>query len=200
MKVSGNWHHAGICNPGTTTTRNQVDDIQSRYQALHHLFVASAKMVSLGRSIDKDYHFGNMISYGPLYPLTCNPDDVLYAYEQNKIENQFCGDVMVFGEYPYYIKKYFSDHQVKLNITEEDREILKKGTVDFYTFSYYNSNCVSTTQEAKEMVSGNNVNGIKNPYITYTPWGWGIDPVGLRYTLNEVYDRYHLPMIITEME
>ncbi|WP_312432151.1 glycoside hydrolase family 1 protein [Lacrimispora sp.] len=198
MRVSGNWHHVGIWNPGTTTIRNQIDDQNARYQALHHLFVASAKIIKLGKSIDPSYQFGSMISYGTIYPLTCNPENVLLCQEQDLIMNRFCGDVMVFGEYPYYIKHYFEKNNVKLEMTEQDYSDLKEGTVDFYTFSYYNSNCVTVDEENKELVSGNNASGIINPYIKYSDWGWGIDPVGLRYTLNLVYDRYKLPIIITE--
>jgi 6-phospho-beta-glucosidase len=199
MFKSGNWHHAGICNPGTDTVRTQVDDVQLRFQALHHLFVASARIVKCGHRIDPENRIGNMISYGPLYPLTCNPDDILFAWQRDGIMNRFCGDVMTFGEYPYYIKPYLRNLGVQLHITDQDRKDLKEGTIDFYTFSYYNSNCVTTSEQSdKESVAGNNVNGIRNPYITYSEWGWGIDPVGLRYTLNLVYDRYHLPIIITE--
>ena len=40
--------------------------------------------------------------------------------------------------------------------------------------------------------------GAKNPYLKATEWDWQIDPKGLRYTLNHVYDRYHIPVMITE--
>jgi len=40
--------------------------------------------------------------------------------------------------------------------------------------------------------------GAKNPYLTASEWGWQIDPKGLRYTLNELWDRYHLPMMVVE--
>ena len=71
------------------------------------------------------------------------------------------------------------------------------GTVDFYTFSYYMSNCVTTHKDAED-VGGNIATGKKNPYLKASDWGWQIDPIGLRYTLNEIYDRYHLPMMVVE--
>ena len=79
----------------------------------------------------------------------------------------------------------------------EDAAILKAGTVDFYTFSYYMSNCVTTHKDAED-VGGNIATGKKNPYLKASDWGWQIDPIGLRYTLNEIYDRYHLPMMVVE--
>lgn len=199
MFVSGNWHHAGICNPGTEDVRHQKDNVQLRFTALHNLFVASARIVKIGHRIDPSNQIGNMISYGCIYPLTCHPEDVLYALKRDMILNRFCGDVMVFGKYPYYILKYFQANGIRLNITEEDQRDLEEGKIDFFTFSYYNSNCVTHEKDSEqESVSGNNVNGIKNPYIKYSEWGWGIDPTGLRYTLNLIYDRYHLPIFITE--
>lgn len=40
--------------------------------------------------------------------------------------------------------------------------------------------------------------GTPNPYLETTPWGWQIDPVGLRFTLNELYDRYQIPLFVVE--
>ena len=39
---------------------------------------------------------------------------------------------------------------------------------------------------------------VLNPYVSASDWGWQIDPVGLRYTLNIVYERYNLPLFIVE--
>ena len=80
---------------------------------------------------------------------------------------------------------------------EGDAEILKEGTVDFYTFSYYMSNCVAT-DEATAKSSGNLMGGVKNPYLEASDWGWQIDPKGLRYTLNEIYGRYQIPIMVVE--
>ena len=75
---------------------------------------------------------------------------------------------------------------------------LKEGTVDFYTFSYYMSNCV-TVDENAETTAGNMSKGAKNPYLKASDWGWQIDPDGLRYTLNLLHDRYpHTPLMIVE--
>ena len=77
-RPTGNWHHAGIFNEGTTNFADQVDDIQARYQALHHLFVASAKAVLIGRKIDSSYQFGTMVTASIYYPYTCSPDDIFH--------------------------------------------------------------------------------------------------------------------------
>lgn len=196
-KPTGNWHHAGICNPGTTDFSNQVDDPQARYQALHHLFVASAKAVKLGRKINPEYRFGTMITSYIYYPYTCSPDDIFYAYEQTQIQGYFCSDVQIKGEYPYYIKRFFERNQIKIVMQDGDLQEIAEGTTDFLSFSYYGSNCL-TLQDSAEELLGNMTKGVKNPYLEITQWNWGIDAKGLRYNLNCFYDRYHVPLFIVE--
>ena len=93
--------------------------------------------------------------------------------------------------------KWFAENGITILQQPEDADILKEGTVDFYTFSYYMSNCITTHKDIED-VGGNIVAGKKNPYLKASDWGWQIDPIGLRYTLNEIYDRYHLPMMVVE--
>src|SRR5699024_3483050 len=57
--------------------------------------------------------------------------------------------------------------------------------------------CVSSDPKNTN-TGGNILGGVKNPYLKASDWGWQIDPKGLRYTLNEIYDRYKIPMMIVE--
>lgn len=180
-----------------TLYAQQPDDPQQRFQALHHIFVASAEAVTLAHEIDPDYRVGNMILYSCTYPLTCSPDDVLKAQEYDHIMNDFCGDVQCRGYYPAYMKRYFSEHGITLEQAAGDAEKLKKGVVDFYTFSYYMSSCQSADHSKKEG-EGNILGGINNPYLQTSEWGWQIAPKGLRYALNRIYDRYQLPIMVVE--
>lgn len=173
-----------------------LDDEKMRYQALHNVFVASAKTVSEGRKINRDFQFGCMLAYVTMYPLTPNPEDVLLVQQRDNVINNFCGDVQVKGEYPKFMIRYLEKKGIEVPI-EQDAEILKAGTVDFYTFSYYSSNCV-TVDNAKEKTSGNMLGGVKNPYLKVSDWGWQIDPTGLRYVLNKLNDRYGVPLMIVE--
>lgn len=197
-RVSGNWWHGGILNPGTVDFRHQVDNLQSRYQAMHNVLVAGAKAVIAGRKIDSSYRFGIMISHDTVYPLTPAPEDVLLAQHENLVNNDLCADVRVFGKYPYYAKRFFSEQGIELEITAEDLEALEDGRVDLYSFSYYQSHCVTASDKGVS-VEGNSTGGSKNPYLkTIGDWGWQADPVGLRTTLNQVYDRYKLPILVVE--
>lgn len=193
----GNYLSLGILNEGTSNFVNQVDIPEVRFQALHHQLVAGAKAVTLGHEINPEFKIGCMISYLSTYPYTCNPDDIIYNQKKDQIQNLLCGDVQVRGEYPSFAERYFEENNIKLNITEEDREALKKGCVDYYAFSYYMSNCASMNPD-KERTSGNIVGGVKNPYLKANDWGWQIDPKGLRYVLNNLYGRYQIPLMVVE--
>lgn len=172
---------------------------QRIFEALHNEFVASALTVKMGHEINPDFVIGNMIAHSTLYPLTPNPEDIMACLKQDEIANDFCGDVQVRGEYPSYIFRYFKENGIDPSfITEEDKVILKEGTVDMYTFSYYQTNCVTVDPDA-EKTAGNMSAGVKNPYLKASDWGWQIDPEGLRYTLNVLHDRYpHTPLMIVE--
>jgi len=187
----------GILNKDTKEFMRQVDEPQLRFQALHHQFVASALAVAAGHEIDPSCKIGCMIAYMTFYPYTCNPDDVLLAQRKRDIQNNLCGDVQVFGEYPYFAKRYFEENNINIHMEPEDLEILKNGCVDYYTFSYYMSICASA-DPGQAQTSGNLTGGVKNPYVPASDWGWQIDPLGLRYTLNEIYGRYRIPLMIVE--
>lgn len=102
------------------------------------------------------------------------------------------------GNIPIIWKTTFIKN-INLVISPKDRDILKRGTVDFYTFSYYMSTCITAAKENTTTTAGGNLfGGVKNPYLETSDWGWQIDPVGLRFTLNEIYDRYQIPIMIVE--
>ncbi len=173
------------------------DKPQERFQALHHQFVASAKAVKLAHEKYPQFKMGNMCLFATMYPSTCNPDDIVETQKQMQMMNWFCSDIQVRGAYPYYADRFFEEKGISIRMEDGDPEVLKEGTVDFYTFSYYMSNCV-TTQKDAAATSGNLMGGVKNPYLASSDWGWQIDPKGLRYTLNEIYGRYQIPLMVVE--
>ncbi|MDE6196059.1 MAG: 6-phospho-beta-glucosidase [Erysipelotrichaceae bacterium] len=187
----------GILNEGSQDFMKQADIPQLRFQGLHHQFVASAKAVKLAHEIDPTYQVGCMQLFATMYPLTCHPKDVIACQEKSHLMNWFCGDVQVRGSYPNYMKRYFEKNNIHLEIEKEDLEILKEGCVDFYTFSYYMSGCMTANKE-QVAAEGNILGGVTNPHLKASDWGWQIDPEGLRYTLNEIYDRYQIPLMIVE--
>ncbi len=174
------------------------DEPQVRYQALHHQFIASAKAVKLAHEKYPQFKMGNMICFITMYPSTCHPEDILEAQKQMRMINWFCSDIQVRGEYPAYAERFFEENDIQIKKEPDDDTLLKEGVVDFYTLSYYMSNCVGNATGIAKAVEGNIVAGLKNPYLEASDWGWQIDPKGLRYTLNEIYDRYQIPIMVVE--
>lgn len=99
---------------------------------------------------------------------------------------------MARGGYPSYAQDIRNRRGVKLDIHPGDAEILCEGALDFVSFSYYRS-CVVNEKSASFTVGGD-----PNPCLEKTPWGWPIDPLGLRFCMNEVYDRIQKPIFIVE--
>jgi 6-phospho-beta-glucosidase len=160
--------------------------------------VASAKAVIYAHENYPQFLMGDMNLFATSYPYSSDPADVVENQRNMNNMNWFCSDVQCRGAYPFYANRFFKENNIVIKKEEGDDELLKKGTVDFYTFSYYMSTCVTTHDDVKERVSGNMVGGVKNPYLKSSDWGWQIDPIGLRYSLNEIYARYGLPMMIVE--
>ena len=199
---SGTMPFGSILSTGTVRgysglTTEVPDKPQERFQALHHQFVASALAVKYAHDNYPQFQMGNMICFVTSYALTCNPDDILENQAHMREMNWYCSDVQVRGEYPAYAQSIWDKYGITVRMEPGDAEILKEGTVDFYTFSYYMSNCISVDKNAEDS-GGNLIAGKKNPYLPTSDWGWQIDPKGLRYSLNEIYDRYRIPLMVVE--
>ena len=180
---------------GINTPKEELTDSQL-YQAIHHELVASALATKIGHEIDPEFRIGCMILSMPVYPLSPDPRDVIRAMEEEHRNSVFT-DVHVRGEYPGYIKRYFREKGITFDITDEDREILKN-TVDFISFSYYVSVCATADESKNIRGEGNLLGGVPNPTLKASEWGWQIDPRGLRYVLNQLWDKYQKPLFIVE--
>lgn len=171
------------------------DKYKAIYDAVHHVLVASAWAVKLCHEICPQAQIGCMLNAGIYYPATCNPQDVLKAQGENRKHYMF-SDVQVRGEYPSYVLKEFERKGYTLPFAEDDAKILKENLVDFVSFSYYSTRVVEADGEGK--YDSNLLRSAPNPYLEREPWGRFIDPVGLRITMNEIWDRYQKPLFIVE--
>ncbi len=174
------------------------DSGQARFQALHHQFLASAKAVRTGHKISPDFKIGCMLCYMASYAQTSDPTDELAALKHDQIHNLIAGDVQLRGAYPAFTNRYFAEKGIRLEIESADEQVLKEGCVDFCSFSYYSSSCISAEKNRLKNAEGNMLGGLLNPYLQKTDWGWQIDPVGLRIVLNRLYDRYQKPLFVVE--
>lgn len=177
--------------------REGENEMQSKYQAAHHELVASALATKRAHEINPDFMIGCMLAAGNTYANTCAPEDVWTAMESDR-ENYFFIDVQSRGAYPNYALKMFEREHLDIKMEPEDARILKENTVDFISFSYYSSRLTSADQKVDGKTEANVFATLKNPYLKASEWGWQIDPLGLRITLNSLYDRYQKPLFIVE--
>ncbi|CAI3479555.1 family 1 glycosylhydrolase [Enterococcus cecorum] len=176
----------------------EASDYNKQQQSIFHVLLASAKAVQLGHQINPEFKIGAMIANILFYPQSCNPEDVLEEMKVSREFKDFYYDVQCRGSYPNYKLKEFKRNHFKLEKLPGDEEELQNGTVDFISISYYNSAVIAKQKGDAEKSSGNQLGGIKNPYLEESEWGWPIDPIGLRIVLNRLYDKYRLPLMIVE--
>lgn len=90
----------------------------------------------------------------------------------------------------------WQEEGVHLQTEPDDLKILKDNPSEFLAFSYYKT----TAHEAGKpsFFDTGRETSIPNPFLKTSEWGWRIDPVGFRYTLNEIYDRYQVPVFPVE--
>lgn len=188
--------HAPFLGAGLIIEADE-DAEEIKYQAAHYELVASALVTQMAKEINPEFKIGCMLAAGNTYANTCAPVDVWKSMEMDR-ENYFFIDVQSRGEYPAYATKLFERSGINLDFTEEDRIVLKENTVDFISFSYYSSRLISADPEVEKSTQGNVFATLKNPYLKASEWGWQIDPLGLRITLNSLYDRYQKPLFIVE--
>ena len=176
----------------TSIPYDYVDDYRSAtFQAMHHTMVASAYVYKIAKEINPKMQIGCMVVHGINYPSTCNPADVVENMRRNQLQYMFL-DVLCKGYYPSSLKRLFEERNIQMfTIEEGDMELIADNTVDFLSFSYYGTGICSAEMDLDQRKQ-------VNPYLSANAWGWVNDPIGLRFALNDYYDRYHLPIYITE--
>ena len=166
------------------------------HQALHHQFIASAMVVKYAHETAPNCLIGNMFNLHHLYPETPAPADALRAHQETEFNMFFC-DVMAGGSYPEWIKTYYRRNNISINFYDGYEKILAEGKVDFISLSYYLSSIVTADPARQERI-GSFIRTLHNPYLETSDFGWQIDPTALRISLNELRDRFHLPIYIVE--
>ena len=166
------------------------------HQALHHQFIASAMVVKYAHETAPNCLIGNMFNLHHLYPETPSPADAYRAHEETEYNVFFC-DVMAKGYYPAWIKSYYKKNNINIKWYDNYEQILSEGKVDFISLSYYLSSIVTADPKRQERI-GSFIRTLHNPYLETSDFGWQIDPTALRISLNELRDRFNLPIYIVE--
>lgn len=170
---------------------------QLTYQAAHHQFLASAAAVKLAHEKYPHFKVGMMLGGLFFIPDTCNPLDIQKAQDQNYQQFFFC-DVMCRGHYTNHAQAFLRRRGVKLDTLPGDDDLLAAGKVDFLSFSYYMTINAAAENRAELALAGSGIASPRNPYLQSTDWGMEINPLGLRFFLNELADRYQLPLMVVE--
>ena len=168
---------------------------QRQYQAAHNMFVANALAVKACHEMIPGAKIGCMLSLSTAYPNTCRPEDVMETYQLRQ-RSLFFSDVMLRGRYPSYIDRKWEELGVQVQMEPGDFELIAQNTNDYLAFSYYMTSTHIAGMKIRSNTGGHV--GADNPYLEKSKWGWPIDPVGLRFVCNELYDRYQKPMFIAE--
>ena len=185
----------GYCCSGVVYTEHDNPE-ETMYQVLHHQFVASALAVKAARRINPDMQVGCMLAMVALYPYSCKPEDVMFAQESMR-ERYVFTDVQLRGYYPSYVLNEWERRGFNIRMEDGDAQILREGTCAYLGFSYYMTNAVKAEGGTGDAISGFE-GSVPNPHVKASDWGWQIDPVGLRYSLNWFWDHYQLPLFIVE--
>ena len=179
--------------------KDPVKYMKDMYQMSYHISLAEHKTFSLLKRIDPEAMIGPVCAIQVVYPLTSKPEDVEAAWQAEELM-----DMSVRGEYSPFITSYLKQHDYYPETDREDVSVLKGSSPDFIGINYYFSIC------AKQKTGPLDYNQppfwvsdlydvCENPYLQKTEWmKMGIDPEGLRTGMEKVYQRYQLPMIITE--
>lgn len=130
----------GYCCSGVVYTEHENPE-ETMYQVLHHQFVASALAVKAARRINLEMKVGCMLAMVPLYPYSCNPDDVMFAQESMR-ERYVFTDVQLRGYYPSYVLNEWERRGFNIKMEDSDLDVLREGTCDYLGFSYYMTNAV----------------------------------------------------------
>ena len=167
--------------------------------------IAHARAVEVIKRVDPQAWVGGMIGHAPFYPLTCKSEDIIAADFKNKMHNYLPFDIMTSGQLPSYFLNYIQNRNINIKFDEKERQVILESSqkLDYLAFSYYQSSVQSSFDDITDFIELEDAilfdqRGLKNPNYTANEWGWQIDGEGLRYSLVDLYQRYHKPLFIVE--
>lgn len=188
-----------------------------RYQANHYMNLAHAKAAIAIHELVPDAHVGAALDCAPYYPHSCAPEDILAARHANEFKNYFYMNAYIKGTYTPSVIAYLKRQGLMFDIEDGDLDLIKKGSenFDFLGINYYQSGCVKAptpgvsrrSKQNNKIGKGGHVvyevqpdlfEGCKNENLKDTDFSMPIDPDGLQYILEEINDRYGIPVMICE--
>lgn len=202
-----------------TGGKKRLKTEKESYDECHIQLVAQAKVMKLCHEMCPNAKIGSAPNITTCYPKDSNPLNTIAAMDYSTLRNWLYLDTLCKGIYPDLALSYFKENECMPDIHEGDMEILNKANPDFIAFNYYGGTTVEYIPKAVEdedksyllnirtddvsylaklMEKPGIGRSVSNEFITKNDYGMGLDPIGIRATLREIYDRYHLPLLITE--
>lgn len=177
-----------------------------QYQVAYNQLTANARCVKLCHEIIPGSYISAMVEGSLGYYSKSDPEEILFAQQDNRQYSYMFLDVLCKGEFPYYWYADIEKDGISIETDPADYEIIRENTVDYIPISYYNSR-MSVLPEKKESLGGSasekksasfGREQFKNPLLPRTDWNTTIDPVGFRIVLNDFYERYGKPLFVVE--
>lgn len=201
-----------ILHPGAIglPPSGELPSRQALYQQNHHLLVAQARVMALCHEVLPEALIGPAINTTAMYPATCNPQDAIAAHNWETLRCWSFLDAAVYGRYNALAWRYLEERGLVPKMQPGDAFLLQCAKPDFVAINYYSTATIAASKGDASDVSARAgdqqimlgelgvYRAAENPYLEKNSYGWVIDPVGLRLTLRKVYERYALPILITE--
>ncbi len=179
--------------------------LKNMYQIYANMSIAEKKAMIELKKIDPQAQIGPVCAIQIVYPDSSDPEDVKAAMDAEEMMMYSLLDMSVSGRYPLKYTSYLKEYGLYPEISEEDRKTLKAVRPDFIGINYYFPLAVRHPQPGYDYSKLPPFwrcplfEVVENPHLEKSEWmPNGMDPEGLYLGIRKIYDRYHLPMIITE--
>ncbi len=196
-------HGNGVHAPGLQL------DLEGQFAVLHHQLLAHGFAVHAIREISPSAKIGIASTGRICYPKNPqNPisDDIVASEEATfqspdndwGFTHQMILDPICFGHYPQQAGEKLT--RVFAQIDAEDLKIIS-APVDFIGLNIYNGNEVFADQVGQSGQSGKTGRPVyaKRPRgHAVTALGWPVTPEVMEWGVRHMFNRYHLPIYITE--
>ncbi|MEG0289965.1 MAG: glycoside hydrolase family 1 protein [Erysipelotrichaceae bacterium] len=192
-----------------------VKDMNRRSCALYNMLLASARAIIIFKNLKCKGMIGLVHAKYPIATLQDNEAYRLAKENADLFYNKCISDVAVKGSFPDKLIKKLKESNIDMSYAlEEDKEIFKKGIVDYLGINAYSRALVKPYTKGETCLKINNTgkksdqNTIvvkgwfemdEDPNTEKNPWGMEIYPKCMYDQLMDTKDDYgDLPVIITE--
>ena len=157
-----------------------------------------AAVIAMRSNAKQQIKIGYAPTYNAFYPLTEKPEDIeaarKYYFACPPVEESmrclsWWSDPIVLGKYPEDGLELYKDYLPEF--TDEDMKLISQ-PIDFYGQNIYNGWGIRADE------NGNPERPQRKPGHTKTGIQWPVTPEALRWAPQFLYERYKLPVFITE--